>query len=142
MQHLPIPFRHCGNAAVIACITALFAVSGCSFSSTDVEEIPGAEEPVYITDVNGDKWDISHAIVNYGFNLEGFSPGKGPYTRPPITDPQMLSPDEPGYPPEFASVRVIATYVGGEGRAYPIDAIVRNEVVDDRVAGTPITVAY
>jgi hypothetical protein len=127
---------------VIFCLTALFAVSGCSFSSTEVEETPGTVEPVYITDVNGGQWDIGHAIRYYGFDLKGFSTGKGPYARPPIIDPEMISPDEPGYPPEGATARVIATYIGGEGHAYSIDAIIRNEVVVDRVAGTPVTVAY
>ena len=132
---------------VIACMAMVYT-SGCSFSTTSVEDIPGTEdvsdteEPIYLTDLTGAKWDISHAIRNYDFNLKGFSPSKGPYARPPIIDPQMISPNEPGYPPKGATARVIATYVGSEGRAYPIDLIVRNEVVDDRVAGTPVTVAY
>ena len=120
----------------------MFTVSGCS--SVNVEEIPGTdtEERVYLTDANGGKWDITHAIRYYGFDLWGFSSSLGPYVRPPITDPEMISPDEPGYPPDDATARVIATYIGGEGRAYPIAGIVRNEVVVDRVAGTPVTVAY
>jgi len=130
------------TASVIACLTVLCAVSGCSFNSTDVEEIPSDDEHVYLTDSNGGRWDISHAVSNYGFELKGFSPSKGPYARPPIINPEMVSPDEPGYPPDGATARVIATYVGGEARAYPVDGIVRNEVVDDRVAGTPVTVAY
>jgi hypothetical protein len=141
--HRPPAFHiHCRTAAVIICLTALIAVSGCSFSSTEVDEVPGTAESIYITDINGARWDISHAIRHYGFNLEGFSTSKGPYARPPIIDPEMISPDEPGYPPEGATARVIATYIGGEGRAYSIDAIIRNEVVVDRVAGTPVTVAY
>lgn len=122
------------------------------FLSCTLIDDPGADEdisvtedpvgPIYLTDLTGAKWDISHAIREYGFNLEGFSPSKGPYVRPPIIDPEMISPNEPGYPREGATARVIATYIGGEGRAYPIDVIVRNEVVDDRVAGTPVTVAY
>ena len=142
MHRPPTCHPHWHTAAAITCLTVLYAVSGCSFSSTDVENVPGTTEPVYITDINGEKWDISHAIRHYGFDLEGFSPSKGPYARPPIIDPEMISPDEPGYPPDGATARVIATYIGGEGRAYPIVAIVRNEVVVDRVAGTPVTVAY
>ena len=142
MHRPPTCHPHWHTAAIITCLTVLYAVSGCSFSSTDVENVPGTAEPVYITDINGEKWDISHAIRHYGFDLEGFSPSKGPYARPPIIDPEMISPDDPGYPPDGATARVIATYIGGEGRAYPIVAIVRNEVVVDRVAGTPVTVAY
>jgi len=127
---------------------AMLYTSGRSSTSTSVEDIPstaavsGAAHPVYLTDLTGAKWDISHAIRDYGFDLKGFSPSKGPYARPPIIDPQMISPNEPGYPREGANARVIATYIGGEGRAYPIDLIVRNEVVNDRVTGTPVTVAY
>jgi hypothetical protein len=128
-------------ATVIACLTML-AISGCSFSSVDVEDIPGTGKPVYLTDENGGKWDISHAIRYYGFDLRGFSESLGPFVRPPIIDPEMISPNESGYPPEGATARVIATYIGDEGRAYPIAGIARNEVVVDRVAGTPITVAY
>ena len=142
MYRFPTCHPRWRTATVIACLTMLFAVSGCSFSSTDVENVPGTTEPVYITDIHGERWDISHAIRYYGFDLEGFSPSKGPYARPPIVDPEMISPDEPGYPPDGATARVIATYIGGEGRAYPIVAIMRNEVVVDRVAGTPVTVAY
>lgn len=116
--------------------------SGCSSTSTSVEDISSTADPVYLIDLTGEKWDISHAIRYYGFDLKGFSPSKGPYARPPIIDPQMISPNEPGYPPKGATARVIATYLGGEGRAYPIDLIIRNEVVDDRVADTPVTVAY
>jgi hypothetical protein len=126
----------------IAWLTVFTTVFGCSGNSTDVEDNTGTDQPIYITDIDGGKWNISHAIYYYGFNLEGFSSGKGPYARPPIIDPEMISPGEPGYPPDGATMRVIATYVGEEGRAYPIDAIARNEVVDDRAAGKPITVAY
>ena len=130
------------TAVLFTCLALLSTVSGFSFSSTDVEEIPGDAAPVYITDINGGKWDVGHAIHFYGFDLKGFSSGKGPYTRPPIVDPEMLSPGEPGYPPDGATVRVVATFIGNEGRAYPLNIIARNEVVNDRVAGTPVTVAY
>ena len=75
----------------LACI--LTGTLGCRISITSIKELPGNKKPqepeeerFYLVDATGRNWDITHAVVNYGFNPEGFSPGKGPYERPPLEE--------------------------------------------------------
>ena len=118
-------------------------VSGCSFTSTDIETLSAPSSGLYfIEDANGDRWDVTHAVTHYGFQLSFFSSGKGPYARAPIIDPEMLSPGDPGYPPAFATTQVLAVAVGSAARAYSRADIMRNEVVDETFAGAHIAVAY
>ena len=126
----------------------LAAVAGCSFSITDVEDLPRSQEPpqpeqsYFIEDLTGRQWDITYAIVELGFNIDRFSDSKGPYVRPPLVDPEMVTAGHRSYPPEDATVRVLGTTARGESRAYAISVFERYEVVDDRVGQVHFAVAY
>ena len=125
---------------LLPAIIAAAVFTSCSFSDTDVVEAPSG--PFYIQDVSGRQWDITYAVITYAWDPKHFSIGKGPYTRPPIVEPEMISPGERDYPPDDATVQVLAADVGGERRAYAIRDIMRNEVLDDTIRETHITVAY
>jgi Protein of unknown function (DUF3179) len=59
----------------------------------------------------------------------------------PIDDPRFISPDR-------ASVwlvgrePVVALEISGEARAYPVQILTKHEIVNDQVAGTPVTITY
>ena len=125
--------------ALLAIVITL-TISGCSFATDPVEKPPPG--PFYIEDVTGRQWDFTYAIVHYGFDLSHFGTSKGPYARPPLTDPEMVSPDDPSYPGEGATKQVLAVDVGGERRAYGIQDFVRHEVLDDSFGDVHLAVAY
>lgn len=52
--------------------------------------------------------------------------------RVPVRDVDFLPPDEP----------VVELIVDGQARAYPLGVLVRHEIVNDRVAGTPVVVTF
>ena len=104
------------------------------------DDDPG--EKVYITDRTGKKWDVTHAIANYGFDTKNFQYGLGPFAITPINNPQMLSPGEPGYPSDNSTEAVIGLNIDGDARAYPIRTLSRHEVVNDRVGGKDVAVVY
>ena len=127
-------------AALAAGIALMSSFAGCRISSTTVEDIPLPE--IYLEDLNGNRYNIAHAIVHYDFELNGFSASAGPLARAPMIEPDMLAPGDVGYPDEFATLAIIGASVGGESRAYPIRDISRYEVVDERFGQTHITIAY
>ncbi|MEE9269820.1 MAG: hypothetical protein V3V49_06105 [Candidatus Krumholzibacteria bacterium] len=131
--------RRRASRALLSIVIAL-AISGCSFATDPVEEPPPG--PFYIQDATGRRWDFTYAIVHYEFDLSHFGTSKGPYARPPITDPVMVSPGDRSYPPEDATLQVLAVDFGGERRAYGIADIIRNEVLDDGFGDVHLAVAY
>ncbi|HJZ56245.1 MAG TPA: DUF3179 domain-containing (seleno)protein, partial [Gemmataceae bacterium] len=83
----------------------------------------------------------------------------GPGLPAPLVDPAEITsggPPPDGIPaidhPTFLPVAdvstlkstapVLALDLGGEHRAYPVEIMVWHEIVNDTVAGTPITVSY
>jgi hypothetical protein len=124
---------------VLLVAIAALAAMACEFGSRTVTE---HLTPAYLTDLQGNRYDITFAALEWGFDPDRFSESAGPDARPALIDPEMLSPGDPGYPGELASVHVIGAAVGGDSHAYPIVQISRNEVVDDIVGGSHVTVAY
>ena len=121
-------------------IGAVLAVVSCTIEDTDVEQYPLPK--IIVKDVHGNEYDFAYAVYFYDFDLDLLSTGAGPDARPPIIDPEMIDPVQPGYPPDLATNRIVGTRVGNEARAYAITDIMRNEVVDDHFGTTPVTVAY
>jgi hypothetical protein len=101
-----------------------------------------ADQKIYVTDRTGKKWDVTHAVENYGFDTKNFQYGLGPYAITPINNPEMLSPGEPGYPADSSSEAIIGLNIEGDARAYPIRTLSRHEVVNDRVGGKDVAVVY
>ena len=111
-----------------------FDLSDSSFYITD---------QVYITDLTGKIWDITHAVENYGMIPEYWQYGLGPYAFRPINDPEFLLPGDEGYPSVDDTFQVIgASFHGDDARAYPIPIIENHEVVNDGAGPISFAVVY
>jgi hypothetical protein len=100
------------------------------------------EERILLVDDTGMEWDITHAVFEYRMNPELFQFGYGPNAIPPIINPKHIAPGERGYPfPDDRSI-VIATTINGESRAYSIDLINSNEMVDDSFGDVHVAVGW
>ncbi len=82
--------------------------------------------------------DWSKRIINLGTVLSGGVPRDG---IPPIDNPRnesvadapgWLDPDEP----------VIAVEINGDARAYPLNILLRHEIVNTEIGGEPVAVTY
>ena len=85
----------------------------------------------------GPSFDLSNATIPTDQIRAGGPPKDG---IPALTDPTMVPADRAGYlrPDD----RVIGYAADGEARAYPLRVLNYHEIVNDRVAGTPIAVTY
>lgn len=138
---------------VLISFLTLILILGCSNSEgvtsattpptqTD-NESSGDDTPVLIEDRTGKKWDITHAIKNYGFQLERFSGGAGPFGIRPILNPQFIEPGDPFYPNPGETFLIIGIHLEGENRAYPISILGSREVSNDQFGEeTHVAVAY
>ena len=75
---------------------------------------------LFIHDRAGKSWDVTHAL-NYIMKPAGFEFGLEPFAILPILNPEMLSPDDQGYPSSNSTFRVRGTSLNGFARAYPIN---------------------
>lgn len=99
-------------------------------------------EPIIITDLTGEDFDITNAVLRYNIALNGWAHGLGRDRIPPIINPVFIHPGEPGYPHPENLADIIAVDFGGEQRAYAIGDLVGREVVDDTVAGVHLAATY
>ncbi len=100
------------------------------------------EEKIFITDITGKKWDITHAVKRYGFDPQRFQFGLGPNAIRPILNPRFLLPGDQGYPADDNEQLVIGFELNGDRRAYPIESLFWFEVADDMFGDTPVAVGY
>lgn len=98
--------------------------------------------PVVITDRRGERWDISHAVENYGLSRYGFEFGIGRNAIPPLNEPDMSEKGDAGHPSPSAAHEVIGFSTEGETRSYPIRPLNRHEVVNESIGNTQAAVAY
>jgi hypothetical protein len=122
---------------VLACT---FALPACSVQ--DVSVVEGERDRIVITDVKGERWDITTAAYDYKMDPEKFEHGLGKDAIVPLDSPPMLSPGDRGYPSDDASFLVVGTVVGDDIRAYGKLDIVRHEVVDAVIGGAHLAVTY
>ena len=99
-------------------------------------------DQILIEDQTGKKWDITHAVQEYGFRAANFRHGLGPYAITPIGDPEFLEPGNKGYPAAHASILVIGVSLGEETRAYGLDQLYAHEIVNDKFGDTHVSVGY
>lgn len=99
-------------------------------------------ERIYLIDRRGDRFDITHAVERYGMRREGFEYGIGRHAIPPLDHPQMIAPDEVDYPAAEGWQEVIGTQLEGDARSYPIESLVRHEIVNETIGHTQAAVAY
>ena len=99
-------------------------------------------EQIYITDQTGKKWNITHAIDKYGFEVSRFQFGLGPYAIQPINDPVFIERDENGYPSSSNTMQIIGTTIMGESRAYPLETLYRHEILNDAFGDVHVAVGF
>lgn len=108
----------------------------------DTPTAPASSNRFLITDQTGKRWDVTHAWQQYGFVPEEFQFGLGPFAIPPIVDPQMLAPGDPGYPEDSATFLTMGVLLNGSARAYPIRIMSQHEVANERFGEIRAAVAY
>ncbi len=108
----------------------------------DDDDEPPENQPIFITDRTGKRWDITHAVKEYGFEPDGFQFGLGPNAIRPIIGASMICPGEDGYPADNAVTRIMGTSLNGETRAYPLDVMSYHEVAIERFGEAHVAVAY
>ncbi|MBM3277410.1 MAG: hypothetical protein FJY95_04935 [Candidatus Handelsmanbacteria bacterium] len=86
----------------------------------DTPTSPPSADRLLIKDQTVKQWDVTHAWQRYGFIPEEYQFGLGPFAIPPIMDPQMLAPGDPGYPEDSAGFVTMGVFLNGSARAYPI----------------------
>lgn len=105
-------------------------------------EVVRSDGRVWIVDETGKKWEVTHAESAFGFDPASFQFGLGPHAIPPLNDPRFVSSGDAGYPSPTSPMRVLATTIDGESRAYPIGRLGRWEVVNDWFGAVPVAPAY
>jgi hypothetical protein len=115
----------------------LALVVACEFSETHVDE--STVDRVIITDQEGRGWDITQAVVRYGFEPAGFTFGIGASKLIPFQSPAMAAPSDSGYPAPDDSFSVIGLS-GAPARAYRVDDLLDVEVADDAIGGVPVAI--
>jgi hypothetical protein len=99
-------------------------------------------DSIFIIDYTGKRWDVTHAVNEYGFVADQFQFGLGPFAIRPILNPEMLSPGDAGYPASDESMRVIGTSLNGSVRAYPLHILISHEIADEKFGNIYVAVGY
>ena len=127
--------RRLAPLPVLSCL-----LLACEISDTEVRET--RIDRVLIHDQDGKVWDVTQAVVRFGFDPSGFQFGLGAHTMTPLVFPPSAVPGGPDYPGDAESFLVIGVSVAGVARAYRLDHIPDVEVVDDTLAATPVAVVH
>lgn len=114
--------------------------SGCSVERVKVTE--GERQTHVITDVEGEAWDVTTAVYDYGMDPAKFEHGLGKNAILPLETPAMLAPGDRGYPGDDATFLVIGAFVSPDARAYGKLDVIRHEVVNEVIAGAHVAVTY
>ncbi|MFQ5632050.1 MAG: hypothetical protein ACE5I1_25040 [bacterium] len=118
----------------------------CSQNSTESNLAPTAviekDRRFFILDETGKEWEITHAVKKYGMQPYEFQFGLGPFAIRPVLQPQLLSPGDENYPPNNAEFLILGSTLNGESRAYSIDKLSDNEIVDEQFGEAHVAVAY
>jgi len=97
---------------------------------------------IFIIDNTGKRWNITHAVNKYGFNAGQFKYGLGPNAIPPIINPEMLTPGDPGYPMVQDGQAVIGAVFNNDVRAYPITVLRHREIVNDEIGNKFVAIGF
>ncbi len=107
------------------------------FSSTDQD--PGS---IYLTDRNGERFDITYAVKKYGMSRRDFDHGIGKNAIRPLDHPAMIAPGEWNYPKARDDAWIIGAEIDGDVRSYPIRPLAHHEIVNETIGQTQAAVAY
>jgi len=113
-----------------------------SMTVPDTSDSTGSSEKNYLEDRTGKRWDITHAVQEYGMDPENFRYGLGPDAIRPINNPDFLVAGQQGFPVASGTFSVIGVNFHGEPRAYPIGVLRNHEVINDRVGSTHFSAVY
>lgn len=135
---------HTGRRAAELALAGM-VIFACTMPTTQYGPDLRQEEPrrrIHITDRYGDRFDITHTVERYRMHRPGF----GRNTIRPLNQPGMLTEEDRGYP-AYGSMwnrgpDVIGAVIEGEARSYPVDRLVRHEIVNESVGATQAAVAY
>jgi hypothetical protein len=117
-------------------------MSSIDVATVDKKADSTGNDSIFIIDRTGKRWDVTHAVNEYGFVAGQFQFGAGPYAIRPILEPEMLSPGDPGYPASDESMRVIGTSLNGSVRAYPLHILAGHEIADEKFGNIYVAVGY
>jgi len=110
---------------------------------TIIEPAPGDDgNKIFIVDDTGERWDITHAVNEYGFDTEQFFFGLGKDFIKPYLNPQFFVPGDAFYPRPDEGFISVGYKVGQDTRAYSLAVLKNTEVVDDDVGGNRVAVCY
>jgi hypothetical protein len=99
-------------------------------------------EPIIITDLKGEDFDITAAVLEYNMGVTWWEFGVGRFTIRPLIDPLMIGPGDVGYPRDDNTSEILGVQINDDVRAYLLGDIRNREVVDDVVDGQPVAVIY
>ncbi len=138
-------------------VVSLVFLSACGSDKITVENLqnPNQEDEVitdvpvqtdstdiFIVDATGKKWEIGHAVRQYGFEPGKFQFGLGPNAIPPILEPIMIWPGQLGYPDNGSTFLVLGISLEEDARAYSIERLSFSEVADEKFGDVHVAVAY
>ncbi|KAA3615984.1 MAG: DUF3179 domain-containing protein [Calditrichaeota bacterium] len=123
---------------IMACNSVTEPGSGTTQPVDIIEE----DEKIFITDLTGKKWDITHAVNEYGFIPNQFSYGLGPFAIQPINNPEFAQSGDSNFPSPQSPTLIMGTELSGDSRAYAIGIMSRFEVANDKFGTLNVAVAY
>jgi len=109
---------------------------------TEVQAVTDVPTPIIITDIQGEDFDITHAVLRYGMHEVFWDHGLGRFSILPIIDPTMVGPEDPRYPDENNLADVMGVSIDGDARAYKVGHMSSREAVNDVVAGVHLAATY
>ncbi len=136
---------HINVLSTVVLLGGALLLGRCSTSPTEQsgpKAVVERDGKVFIIDVTGKSWEVTHAKEMYGMEPHLFQYGLGLYAIRPILDPEMLSRGERGYPADNEIFLVLGTEIDNDARAYPLEVMSYFEIVDEKFGNTHVAVAY
>jgi hypothetical protein len=118
---------------------ALLVAVACSDSVTiDTRPV----DRIVLLDEVGGSWDITQAVLRYGFEPDRFRFGLGAFAIPPLVLPPMARAGDPAFPASDSAFSVAAVSFRGLDRAYGRDEMLTYQVINDTLAARAVAVVY
>jgi hypothetical protein len=134
--------RH--KAVSFVVLVAIFGVFSCDvFSPSEGKaKVINKGEKIFIEDLTGKQWDVTHAVNEYGFRADQFQHGIGPFAIRPINDPKMVGPGGIGYPGDNEQFLIVGTTIDGDSRAYPLNVLRSHEIANEKFGNKCYAIGY
>ena len=99
-------------------------------------------DTIFIQDITGRKWDITHAVGVYGMDSARFSSGLGMNAFKPVDSPVFVQAGDPEFPRSGIALAVIGVNIEDDIRAYSPNDLIGKEVVNDQFGDVHVAIAY